>query len=279
LELNKGNLKANKVIQDAPVKFEKSRKNLGLGGKLNALLRTKKQKRTRTGMFHSLHLAIHDYRLDDCVQLLETLSDSTLVKKRPKDANRAFLHAMVSRMSGVCLKMLEKGFPVNINNPVMGSHNHGSSEKFYFPSYFQMAVAFELVEVIKAMIKLKADVNLSWYQVTPLQNACLKGNEIIIRLLIENGANPNQSLGLGDYLMLSKLKPRHRRSPSSSSPDEPASLAGSVKSTKEYPQQVFQKSPAKLEKEYIENKQIYLFEMAAMRGHMGIASYLLDQYF
>jgi ankyrin repeat protein len=212
--------------------------------------------------------------------LLETLSDSTLVKKRPKDANRAFLHAMVNRMTPVCLQILEKGFPVNVNHPVMGAHDHNSADKFYFPSYFQMAVSFELVDVVKAMIKLKADVNLSWYQVTPLQNACVKGNEAIIRLLIENGASPNQSLGLEDYILLSKLKPAHRKatSPTTSnpSPQTPSSNPDAFY-TRDYPRQAGQKGPLALNKEYLENKHIYLFELAALRGHTVIASFLLDQ--
>jgi ankyrin repeat protein len=100
--------------------------------------------------------------------------------------------------------------------------------------------------------------------------------------LIENGASPNQSLGLGDYLMLSKLKPRSHRvaSPvSSNSPQTPVTRPESLFNTKDFPHQAFQKTPLKLEKDYIEDKHIYLFELAALRGHTVIASYLLDQYY
>jgi hypothetical protein len=117
-------------------------------------LRSKKQKRTRTGIFHSLILSIHDFKSHDAAIFLEMLSDNTLIKKRPIDAKKVFLLAMANKMQGICLIMLEKGFPTNINAPILGSTDPASIEKFAFPTFFQMAIVFELVDVIKAMLKV-----------------------------------------------------------------------------------------------------------------------------
>ena len=124
-----------------------------LGGKLNALLRTKKQKRTRAGIFHSLNLSIHDIRVQESLSNIELLSDQTLTKKRPVDANRAFLHAIANRMQSVCLLFMEKGFPQNVNSPIYAT-NFKDADAFTFPTYFQLAVSAGLYDVAKVMIKV-----------------------------------------------------------------------------------------------------------------------------
>jgi hypothetical protein len=121
-----------------------------LGGKLNALLRTKKQKQTRSGIFHSLNLSIHDIRVQESLSIIDLLSEQTLTKKRPVDANRAFLHAIANRMQTVCLAFMEKGFPHNVNSPIYAT-NFKDPDAFTFPTYFQLAVASGLYDVAKVM--------------------------------------------------------------------------------------------------------------------------------
>jgi hypothetical protein len=162
---HKDNLQSSRTLADVSgsivliqVKGESGGKKLGLGGKLNALLRSKAVSRTRTGwlllilgLFHSLYLAVHDFRSMDAAACLDILSESSLIKKRPNDANKVFLTAMANRLQGVCLIMIEKGFPVNVNAPIFGGTNQSL---LIFPSYFQLAVVFDLIEVCKAMIKV-----------------------------------------------------------------------------------------------------------------------------
>ncbi|KAJ3366113.1 hypothetical protein HDU91_001987, partial [Kappamyces sp. JEL0680] len=269
-------------------KGDKSGKRGGLGGigdKLNALLRSKKQKRTRTGIFHSLHLAIQDCRSMESLALTELLSETTLTKKRPGDANKAFLHALANRMQSVCIQIMEKGFPPNVNTPIFATtHSHTKNDKneFTFPSYFQLAVSLNLVDVVRFMIKGKADVDLSWYQITPLLCACLQGSEPMVKLLIDAGANPSQKIALEDFLLLRRLKPSRSAMKSAERFDTKVGV-GIQSPAVDSPvvvdgyRQYGQKGPIHFPQEYVEGKDIYLFELAAMSGNMGIATYILEQ--
>lgn len=132
----------------------------GFGGKLNSLLRARKQKRTRAGglylinfigIFHALSMSIHDHRLQEGSSMLEILSEATLQKKRTGETNKALLHAMCNRMQGLAIGILEKGYPKSPSNPIFMPHENFS---FTFPSYFHLAVSLNLVDVARTMIKV-----------------------------------------------------------------------------------------------------------------------------
>ena len=101
-----------------------------------------------------ISMNIQDNRPKAATSLIDILPESSLTKKRHSDTNRVFLKALSARMEAVCLQMFEKGFPSSPASPIFGTI---SAEKFAFPSYFQLAVAMELVELVKAMIKAPID--------------------------------------------------------------------------------------------------------------------------
>jgi len=110
--------------------------------RLNAFLKSKKSKRTRAGIFHLLHIAVHDQKTSLACTLLEELSTNTLRKKRAAEANRIFLLAMANNMESVCMLMLEKGFPKDLNAGIFGvgsaadpnAVSSGTSSSFGGPS-------------------------------------------------------------------------------------------------------------------------------------------------
>lgn len=84
--------------------------------------------------------------------MIEILSEATVQKKRTGDTNKALLHAMCNRLQSLTLQLMEKGFPANPNSPIFASNENFS---FSFPSYFQLAVSLDLVEVARVMIKVR----------------------------------------------------------------------------------------------------------------------------
>ena len=115
-------------------------------------------------------MAIKDNRTSVACTLIDDLSPSTLRKKRPIETNRCFLYAMSNGLESVCMVLLEKGFPHNVNNPILdtytplpvkaddanlGKYSMDPGEKNYMvPSYFLLAVGIGLDNVVRLMIKV-----------------------------------------------------------------------------------------------------------------------------
>ena len=228
-------------------------------------------------------LSIQDLKPKAATALIESLPESSLAKKRHSDTNRIFLRAMSARMESICLQMYEKGFPASPSLPIFGTI---SAEKFAFPSYFQLAVALEMVDLVRGMIKVyiidqKVDVNLSWYQLSPIHNACVAGNEKLIAILVENGANVNQGLGLEDMYLLSKLK---MNSPQNILDDKADSNSKIVQNNiSESHRDIFRqpgyKGPINVGADYTRDLIIFPFELAYVKGHFKLAVSLLEQYY
>ncbi|KAJ3262342.1 hypothetical protein HK103_002783 [Boothiomyces macroporosus] len=123
------------------------------------------------------------------------------------------------------------------------------------------------------MIKFKADPNLSWYQVTPLQIACVQGNDQMIQLLLQCGANVNQTLGLADLCLLNRLKSHVPKSsngsPQNGSPESPSPFKDAFR-------QYGQKGPITFPQEFINEKEILLYELALASGHETVALQLIE---
>lgn len=83
--------------------------------------------------------------------MIDLLSEATIHKKRTADINDCFLHAMSRKMQVICLQIMEKGYPVNVNSPV---YTPKDTSQLTLPSYFQLAVSLDLVEVVKVMLKV-----------------------------------------------------------------------------------------------------------------------------
>jgi hypothetical protein len=64
---------------------------------------------------------------------------------------------MGNRLEEVAIAFLERGFPSDVNKPIFPIYD---ISQFEFPSYFLLAVALGLYELVTAMIK----VNISTYR-------------------------------------------------------------------------------------------------------------------
>ncbi|KAI8915053.1 hypothetical protein BC831DRAFT_554507 [Entophlyctis helioformis] len=264
---------------------EKVSKRSAALSKLNALLRPKKKKKTRAGMMHCLMLAIHDRRVGYSCALINELSPNSLKKKRMHESNKVFLYALANRLEPVCLLLMDKGFPFNINAPIFGASTLDPT-KFIFPSYFILAVAFGLDNLIKAMLKLRPNLNASWYRITPLVLAACKGNLQTVQLLFENGANPSVPLPLSYYFLLRSLKThggRHfsadpvasttRQQRNSVMRVEPVNASDFSSGFKQYGD----KQPVRFSPEFIAEKALLPLELAALSGHKEVVKYLLPR--
>jgi ankyrin repeat protein len=170
----------------------------------------KKSKHSSSETFHLLQLAIHDNRITTASTLLNNLTYGSIKKKRSQEINQAFLYAITKKLENISLLFLNKGFPENVNSSIFdASLNIKKKQKknntLQFPSYFILAVALGLMDVVKFMIK-KAIVNLSWFGLTPLILACSQNNLALVQLLLANGANPNLGIPLEQYNSLCELK-------------------------------------------------------------------------
>ncbi|KAJ3048465.1 hypothetical protein HK097_010513, partial [Rhizophlyctis rosea] len=179
----------------------------GALGKLGALLKGKKKKRTTTGMFHLLHLAIHDHETHTACQLLEDVSPSTLRKKHPQEANKAFVFAMANGLEIVCRLMIEKGFPLDVTTSAMVG-NAAQGKNYSLPSYLGLAVGLGLDNLVRAMIKAtpKINPNITWYGLTPLHQAAARGSASIVQLLLDYGADPTLGIPFTEYQILQRLR-------------------------------------------------------------------------
>ncbi|KAL6624289.1 ankyrin [Neocallimastix sp. 'constans'] len=160
--------------------------------------------------FHLLQLAIHDNRITTASTLLNNLTYGSVRKKKTQEINKAFLYAMTKKLENISLLFLNKGFPNNVNSSIFDANmnltkKQKKNDNLQFPSYFILAVALGLMDVVNFMIK-KAIVNLSWFGLTPLILACAQNNLPLVQLLLSNGANPNLGIPLEQYNSLCELK-------------------------------------------------------------------------
>ncbi|KAG0316687.1 hypothetical protein BG000_004781 [Podila horticola] len=153
----------------------------GQGGfmaqRIPAFLRTKKsKKRTRPVILHSIEMAIRDKKPELALQYISLLPTGALKKKKKKsysDLNHCMLLAMIYRMERVAIELVDRGFPIDVNYPIIGKAKDeyrtksGRTGPFEYPSYFIVAVGLGMCNLVKAMIK-HANLNQSWCGLTPL---------------------------------------------------------------------------------------------------------------
>jgi len=206
---------SNKLIQEGkieplPKEVQKSKKEYSIKPKsrtmnrINAFLSKKKSKKSKEENLHLLNLAVHDRRIQQACTIIEELSSNTFRKRNFSEANNIFVKAMLNNLEQVVLAMLDKGFPPNINLPIF-EIKMSNDVKINLPSYFILAVALGLDNVIKVMIR-KAYINQSWNGLTALHIACCKGDEKLMNLLIDYGADTSQPIPIEQYLNLGRLK-------------------------------------------------------------------------
>ncbi|KAF9366255.1 hypothetical protein BGX34_004706 [Mortierella sp. NVP85] len=156
-------------------------KKTGQGGfmaqRIPAFLRSKKlKKRTRPVILHNIEMAIRDKKPELALQYISLLPSNALKKKKKKsyaDLNHCMLLAMIYRMEQVAVELVERGFPFDVNYPILGKARDeyrtkpGRTGPFEYPSYFIVAVGLGMSNLVKAMIK-NANLNQSWCGLTPL---------------------------------------------------------------------------------------------------------------
>ncbi|KAI7824819.1 hypothetical protein BC939DRAFT_135523 [Gamsiella multidivaricata] len=142
-----------------------------------AFLRSKKlKKRTRPVILHNIEMAIRDKKPELALQYISLLPSNALKKKKKKsysDLNHCMLLAMIYRMEQVAIELVERGFPIDVNYPIIGKARDeyrtkpGRTGPFEYPSYFIVAVGLGMADLVHAMIK-NANLNQSWCGLTPL---------------------------------------------------------------------------------------------------------------
>ncbi|KAF9921642.1 hypothetical protein FBU30_008294 [Linnemannia zychae] len=145
--------------------------------RIPAFLRSKKlKKRTRPVILHNIEMAIRDKKPELALQYISLLPSNALKKKKKKsysDLNHCMLLAMIYRMEQVAVELVERGFPIDVNYPIIGKARDeyktkaGRTGPFEYPSYFIVAVGLGMCNLVKAMIK-NANLNQSWCGLTPL---------------------------------------------------------------------------------------------------------------
>lgn len=157
--------------------FAKKSQGGFMAQRIPAFLRSKKlKKRTRPVILHNIEMAIRDKKPELALQYITLLPSNALKKKKKKsyaDLNHCMLLAMIYRMEQVAIELVERGFPFDVNYPILGKARDeyrtkpGRTGPFEYPSYFIVAVGLGLSNLVKAMIK-NANLNQSWCGLTPL---------------------------------------------------------------------------------------------------------------
>ncbi|KAG0043243.1 hypothetical protein BGZ83_011681 [Gryganskiella cystojenkinii] len=121
-------------------------------------------------------MAIRDKKPELALQYISLLPSNALKKKKKKsysDLNHCMLLAMIYRMEQVAIELVDRGFPIDVNYPIIGKARDeyrtkpGRTGPFEYPSYFIVAVGLGMHNLVKAMIK-NANLNQSWCGLTPL---------------------------------------------------------------------------------------------------------------
>ncbi|KAI8812079.1 ankyrin repeat-containing domain protein [Cladochytrium replicatum] len=235
-------------------------------------------------------LAIHDNKTSFVCSLLDELTGSDLTKKRPQDANRVFLSALANGLENVCMVMLEKGFPSNVNAPVLNPEQEKngtvgvanmaqSTPRFTSPSYFVMSVGLGMDNIVRCMFKqARVDVNQGWYGMTALHIACSKGNLGLVQQLLDYGADVNQGLSFKQYMLLRQLKSVQSRRVMRSVYGEhyaPPRLNCLNVSEEEYIQQ--QRRTMELERAFAESSYILPIDLASAGAHLDVVRLLISR--
>lgn len=177
------------------------------------LQNTSKAKKTNDNTSYTLHLmklAIRDQNQTSACKLLHSLNIKLAIKKYSIMMNYLFLMAIQSGMDSLAILIMESNFPKSVNDSILSHIPQGSNQNSdYYPSYFLASVAVGSETIIKYMIKRGAQINLSWFGLSPLHLACClheKGNAQLVKFLIDNNADPTLYLLYQQYFLLLQLK-------------------------------------------------------------------------
>lgn len=111
----------------------------------------------------NIEMAIKDRQPELAMQYIALLPSSALKKRKKKgysELNNCMLLAMIYRMERVAIELVERGFPSDVNYPILGRSRDdswmklGKKPPFEYPSYFLVAVGLGMGHLVKAMIKV-----------------------------------------------------------------------------------------------------------------------------
>ncbi|KAJ3104946.1 hypothetical protein HDU97_008694 [Phlyctochytrium planicorne] len=211
-------------------KFKEEKKGLG---KLGGLLQKKKKKKTRGGMpacifleelstatlRKKLPLQANRVFLSAMVNSMESVCMVMLDKGFPVSVNAPFSssssgNSTTTGNNGMVASVGQAGKRLPVVLPNSASNTSSSSlgvkgpvpmSSVDYPSYFVVAVALGLDNVIRSMIK-RSDINQTWHGLTALHIAASRNAVLIVNLLLEHGADPNKGIYLSQYALLRKYK-------------------------------------------------------------------------
>ncbi|CAJ0892781.1 3862_t:CDS:10, partial [Entrophospora sp. SA101] len=261
----------------------------------------KGKKRTTSVLLKNLVLAIRDLKTSDALTILSYLSSSALKKKSAVEANKAFLLAMSNRLEDLALAMYERGIPGDINAPIFVKTTKNSFLKF--PSYFLLAISLGLHNLVRAMLK-RANMNQTWFGISPLIIATAQASKtqsvdrrcssdtqsltnaaLLVKLLLDNGADPSLGIPLEQFNNVKKLKAKKymkrlelfnsiqsslKNNGANSGGGDPQRLASVP------PQFGSEKSKEYLEK-FTKGRWVYPIDIAAVSGNMEVVKLLLSR--
>ena len=114
-------------------------------------------------ILHNIEMAIRDKKPELALQYISLLPSNALKKKKKKsysDLNHCMLLAMIYRMEQVAIELVDRGFPIDVNYPIIGKARDeyrtkpGRTGPFEYPSYFIVAVGLGMHNLVRAMIKV-----------------------------------------------------------------------------------------------------------------------------
>jgi ankyrin repeat protein len=198
---------------------------------------------------HLIKLAIRDMNQAFACKLMHTLNMKLIIKKYPLMLNYLFLIALNTGMDSLAILMMEENFPKSVNDPILAPLsmmqindgkiggrsysgrffppsfiNHEGLMNFsasisnsttieHYPSYFLTAIAVGSETIVKYMVKRGAQLNLSWFGLSPLHLACClheKGNAQLLKFLLDSNADPTLYLLYQQYFLLMQLKTTYK---------------------------------------------------------------------
>lgn len=120
-------------------------------------------------ILHNIEMAIRDKKPELALQYISLLPSNALKKKKKKsysDLNHCMLLAMIYRMEQVAIELVDRGFPIDVNYPIIGKARDeyktkaGRTGPFEYPSYFIVAVGLGMCNLVKSMIKVSLFVSV-----------------------------------------------------------------------------------------------------------------------
>lgn len=169
---------------------------------------------------HLLYIYVVDLNEKMAIRVLESVS-AKFLKKNFLHVNKIFLLALANRLEQFVYLMLTKGFPRSYDSPIIMASSKSkrstflsssSSSKYppIFPSYFIVSVALGLELVVRHMIKNGANVNQSWNGLTSLHIATYsqhrQSSRNLVKLLLVAGANPWAVIDYSKYALLLQFR-------------------------------------------------------------------------